>query len=204
MVEIFGFLGGAIGVSAGLPQIYKILKLKHADGLNRTAWILIFTATIAWTGYGVRIDSISAITSNTVAAIINGFILFKILSHAIRFFIPVYAIFVFITVLTIPEIILTVILITFTFAQLPQVINSVDNYRSSRDSAVSLATLSAALLSYICWATYGFLSDLPTVWITSMIGFSLSFSILLLESSPLRGRLPIKKLDITATDFNGK
>ena len=204
MVEIFGFLGGAIGVSAGLPQIYKILTLKHADGLNRTAWILIFTATIAWTGYGVRIDSISAITSNTVAAVINGFILFKILSHVIRFFIPVYAVFVFFTVLTIPEIILTVVLITFTFAQFPQVINSVDNYRSSRDSAVSLATLSAALLSYICWATYGFLSDLPTVWLTSMIGFSLSFSILLLESTPLRGRLPIKKLDIAATDLNGK
>lgn len=190
MVELFGFLGGAIGVGAGLPQIYKILKLKHADGLNRTAWILIFTATISWTGYGVRIDSISAITSNTVAALINGFILFKVFSHKIRFFIPIYAAFIFYAVLNVPEFALTVLLVTFTFAQLPQVVKSVDNYRTNRVSAVSLATLSAALVSYTCWATYGFLTSLATVWVTSIIGFTLSFSILILEAAPLRGRLP--------------
>jgi uncharacterized protein with PQ loop repeat len=195
MVELFGFLGGAIGVGAGLPQIYKILKLKHAQGLNRTAWILIFTATIAWTGYGVRIDSVSAITSNTIAAVINGFILFKVLSHYIRFFIPVYATFIYFSVLNMPEIVLTIFLICFTFAQAPQVRNSIHHYRTNKASAVSLATISAALVSYTCWATYGFLSNLPTVWITSIIGFTLSFSILILEASGLRGRLPLKMED---------
>lgn len=195
MIEIFGFIGGALGVGAGLPQIYKILTLKHAEGLNRTAWILIFTGTISWMSYGVRIDSISAIISNLVGAVINGFILFKILSHHIRFYIPLYAIFIFYSILNIPEIIVTVLLISFTFAQLPQVISSLDNYRHRRDSAVSLVTLAAVMASTTSWATYGFLSDLPTIWITSMIGFTLSFLVLILEATRMRGRLPIKNLD---------
>jgi uncharacterized protein with PQ loop repeat len=192
MVEIFGFIGGAIGVGAGLPQIYKILKLKHTQGLNRTAWILIFTGTISWMSYGVRIDSISAITSNSVGAVIHGFILFKILSHRIRFLIPFYAVFISYSILNLPELLVTVLLISFTFAQLPQIINSVDNYRNGRDSAVSLGFLFAMLASTASWATYGFLSDLPTIWITSIIGFTLSFFVLILEASPLRGRLPIR------------
>ena len=192
MVEILGFLGGAIGVTAGLPQIVKILKLKHAEGLNRTSWILIFSATVSWAAYGFRIDSISAITSNVIAAVINGFILFKVLSHGIRFFIPLYAAAIFSSALVIPDFILTIILIGFTFAQLPQVFNSIENYRRSKDSAVSLATISAALASYTCWASYGFLSDRPTVWITSIIGFTLSILVLAFEASPLRGRLPVK------------
>jgi uncharacterized protein with PQ loop repeat len=195
MVEIFGFVGGALGVGAGLPQIYKILKLKHAEGLNRIAWILIFTGTISWMSYGVRIDSISAIISNMVGGVIHGFILFKILSHRIRFFIPLYALFIYYCILNLPEIIVTVLLISFTFAQLPQIINSVDNYRNRRDSAVSLGFLFAILASTTSWATYGFLSDLPTIWITSMIGFTLSFLVLILEASPLRGRLPIKSFE---------
>jgi len=51
------------------------------------------------------------------------------------------------------------------------------------------------LASTTSWATYGFLSDLPTIWITSMIGFTLSFLVLILEASPLRGRLPIKSFE---------
>ena len=192
MVEILGFLGGAIGVSAGLPQVYKILKLKHTDGLNRTAWSLILTASTAWAAYGVRIDSISAITCNLIAAVINSFIVFKIISHRIRFFIPLYSALVFYSVLNIPEVLLTFILIGFTFAQLPQVINSIDNYRTAKNSAVSLATIIAALVSYLCWATYGVLLDLTTVWLTSAIGFTLSFLILLFEAPSLRGRLPLK------------
>jgi uncharacterized protein with PQ loop repeat len=194
MIELFGFLGGAIGVSAGLPQVYKILNLKHAQGLNRTSWILIFTGTIAWAAYGVRIDSISAITTNVVAGVINGFILFKILSHSIRFFIPIHAALVFYIVLNIPEVVLTVILIGFTFAQFPQVLNSIDHYRTDRASAVSLATISASLVSFTCWATYGVLSSLATVWITSSIGFTLSFFILILEAPALRGKLPLKMI----------
>jgi uncharacterized protein with PQ loop repeat len=194
MIEIFGFLGGAIGVSAGLPQVYKILKLKHAQGLNRTSWILIFTGTIAWAAYGVRIDSISAITTNVVAGVINGFILFKILAHFIRFFIPIHAALIFYIVLNIPEVVLTIVLIGFTFAQFPQVLNSVDHYRRDRASAVSLATISASLVSFTCWATYGVISSLATVWITSSIGFILSFFILILEAPALRGRLPLKMI----------
>jgi MtN3 and saliva related transmembrane protein len=195
MVEIFGFIGGALGVGAGLPQIYKILKLKHAEGLNRIAWILIFTGTISWMSYGVRIDSISAIISNMVGAVIHGFILFKVLSHQVRFFISLYALFISYCIFNLPEIIVTVLLISFTFAQLPQIINSVDNYRNGRDSAVSLGFLFAILASTTSWATYGFLSDLPTIWITSMIGFTLSFLVLILEASPLRGHLPIKSFE---------
>jgi len=195
MVELFGFLGGAIGVSAGLPQVYKILKLRHTQGLNRTSWILIFSGTIAWAGYGVRIDSISAITTNVIAAVINGFILFKVLSHSIRFFIPIHAALIFYLVLNIPEVVLTVILIGFTFAQFPQVLNSIDHYRSNRASAVSLVTMSASLVSFTCWATYGVLSSLATVWITSSIGFTLSFLILILEASAFRGKLPLKMRD---------
>jgi uncharacterized protein with PQ loop repeat len=192
MIELFGFLGGAIGVSAGLPQVSKILKLKHAQGLNRTSWILIFTGTIAWAAYGVRIDSISAITTNVIAGVINGFILFRILSHSIRFFIPIHAALIFYIVLNIPEVVLTIVLIGFTFAQFPQVLNSLNHYRTDRASAVSLATLSASLVSFTCWATYGVLSSLATVWITSSIGFTLSFFILILEAPVLRGKLPIK------------
>ena len=192
MIELFGFLGGAIGVGAGLPQVYKILKLKHAEGLNLSSWMLIFSGSTAWAGYGVRIDSISAVTTNVIAGFINSFILFKIMTHPIRFLIPLYATFLYFSVLTIPESLLSTFLIGLTFAQLPQVISSMENYRRNRKSAVSIGTVSAALASYLCWATYGFLSGLPTVWLTSGIGFTLSFLILILEVSVLRGKLPLK------------
>jgi uncharacterized protein with PQ loop repeat len=191
MIEFFGFLGGALGIGAGLPQIYKILKLKHAIGLNQTTWILIYSATLSWTAYGFRIHSTSAIACNIVASAINAFILFKIVSRKLRLFLPFYTLLVFLSALKISSFVLSAFLIGLTFAQLPQLRNSIHSYKNNRDSAVSLGTLTAALASYSCWATYGFLSSLPTVWATSIIGFTLSLLIYSLESSFFRGRLPI-------------
>jgi uncharacterized protein with PQ loop repeat len=191
LIEIVGFLGGAIGVGAGIPQLRVILKMGHFEGLSRVAWVLYYSGSIAWATYGWRAHSPSALVSNVIAAIINVSIVTRLFQKRFRILFPVLAAFIFFLINFLPLSMVTAILISFTCAQLPQVRASFKNYQNNQGGAVSLATVFATTSSYFCWATYGILSSLITIWTTSLLGLIQSVAIIAFQLPFLRGRLPI-------------
>ena len=188
MIEIFGFLGGAIGVGAGIPQFIKLLKLSHFEGLSKASWMLFLSGSIAWATFGLRVHSISALICNTLAGIINFCIVLMLLSKYAKVFLPVYVLLIFLIIFFLPSFIVTIILLGFTCAQLPQLRVSFQNYRKNLSSAVSLGNIYSTIASYSCWVIYGFGNHLMTIWLTSILGLMQSLSILFLQLPSLRSR----------------
>lgn len=62
--EICGLIGGTIGIATTLPQVYRIRRLGHADGLALSPWILMIIQFAAWTALGLKVASPSISISN--------------------------------------------------------------------------------------------------------------------------------------------
>lgn len=52
MIEVFGWVAAGIGVTAGLPQLVRILRSKTSAGVSLLLWQLMTGATGAWAVHG--------------------------------------------------------------------------------------------------------------------------------------------------------
>jgi MtN3 and saliva related transmembrane protein len=58
------------------PQIFKILREKHADDVSLRMFLLTVTGFVLWTAYGLLSHSWPVTASNAVCLALSGFILF--------------------------------------------------------------------------------------------------------------------------------
>lgn len=58
------------------PQIFKILREKHADDVSLRMFLLTVTGFVLWTTYGVMSRSWPVAASNVVCLALSGIILF--------------------------------------------------------------------------------------------------------------------------------
>lgn len=58
------------------PQIFKILREKHADDVSLRMFLLTVTGFVLWTTYGVMSRSWPVAASNAVCLALSGIILF--------------------------------------------------------------------------------------------------------------------------------
>jgi len=61
---------------SGLPQLYKILKSKSSKGISVYFWVIIIHGMSWWLYYGILLESISIVITNSTGIIINSFVLF--------------------------------------------------------------------------------------------------------------------------------
>jgi uncharacterized protein with PQ loop repeat len=155
-IEIFGFIGGALGIFFGLPQALRIRRLGHGRGLSLISWLLQLGVATSWAAYGFDIDSPSLLATNIAAAIINASVVWVILDNRLRSILTISALMAGVAglVLTLPASIASVLLISLVFAQSPQVIKSYKNINIGKDSAVSVVAMSVSALSGIFWIIY--------------------------------------------------
>jgi MtN3 and saliva related transmembrane protein len=67
-VEIIGFLAAILTTAAFVPQAYKIWKLKSADGVSLTMYLIMFLGVTLWEIYGLFISSAPIIVANFITA----------------------------------------------------------------------------------------------------------------------------------------
>jgi uncharacterized protein with PQ loop repeat len=155
-IEIFGFIGGALGIFFGLPQALRIRRLGHGRGLSLISWLLQLGVATSWATYGFDKNSPSLLATNMAAALINASVVWVILQNRLRSILTITTLVVGVAglVLTLPESIASVLLISLVFAQSPQVFKSFKNIKIGKESAVSVVAMSVSALSGIFWIIY--------------------------------------------------
>lgn len=73
-----------VGVSmalSGLPQGYRMWKRKTSDDISITLWVIIIHGFMWWLYYGIMIDSISLIITNSVCLVLDSAILMMVVRY---------------------------------------------------------------------------------------------------------------------------
>ena len=155
-IEIFGFIGGALGIFFGLPQALRIRRLGHGRGLSLISWLLQLGVATSWATYGFDKNSPSLLATNMAAALINASVVWVILQNRLRSILAITTLVAGVAglVLTLPASIASVLLISLVFAQSPQVFKSLKNIKIGKESAVSVVAMSVSALSGIFWIIY--------------------------------------------------
>ncbi len=181
--ELLGFIGGGIGMFYGLPQALRIRRLGHGAGVSLPSWLLTFSVSMSWAAWGFGAHSPSALIMNIGGALVNGSVVLAIMPSArkaILYLLTITAALWFL-ILTLPDAIVSALLIALVFFLAPQVIKSLRSLRNGTSSAVSIRALAVALLSNIFWIAYAFATKIYLVVLTSGIAMTMILIVMTLE-----------------------
>ena len=171
IAEIVAFIGGALGMVQGIPQSWRIYRLRSGYGVSLSSWLLMLYRVAAWTGYGLLIGSPAAIGTNVVACITSAMVVVALLKQrhvAWLWLIPTSVLSAFL-IMIFPAWLTWIVLLLFTLARLPQLLVSVQNMRRGKTTAVSISAIVLGASSMACWAFYGFVhEDSIILWTTGL------------------------------------
>lgn len=168
--ELFGFLGGALGITQGIPQARRVKKLGHSVGVSLMTWVLIYGSNLGWFAYGLIIHSPSIIATNIFASVLSVYVILalrpgnkrvKALTLAAYFLAPTIAYFF------IPLEILRFALIPFIFSRAPQLIHTIKMAKGAHKTAMSMGTLAISLGSMVLWELYAIFTKNTYVILTT-------------------------------------
>ena len=72
MLEYFGFIGGALTVSAFIPQVIRTWRTRRTGDLHFGMFAILITASTLWTIYGFVIHDWAVILTNVGMVTLNG------------------------------------------------------------------------------------------------------------------------------------
>jgi uncharacterized protein with PQ loop repeat len=84
IAEIFGFIGGALGTLQGVPQAWRIYRMKTGYGVSISSWILMLVRMSTWMGYGWLMASPSIAVSNFIGALTSALVVAAMRPHRLR------------------------------------------------------------------------------------------------------------------------
>ncbi|QCX40640.1 hypothetical protein FF125_20165 [Aureibaculum algae] len=70
-IEILGLLAGGLTTASFVPQVYKTYKSKSADSLSLTMYAVFFVGIILWLIYGIYVNSIAMMVTNSITAVLS-------------------------------------------------------------------------------------------------------------------------------------
>lgn len=76
IIEIIGFLAGALTTTAFIPQVVKTAKSRKTDDISLTMYIVFNSGVLLWLIYGIFITSLPIILANAVTLALGLTILF--------------------------------------------------------------------------------------------------------------------------------
>jgi MtN3 and saliva related transmembrane protein len=69
-ITLIGFAAAACTTSAFVPQAVRVWRLKRADEISLTAFLVLSIGSLAWFSYGVLLDSWPIILANGVTFVL--------------------------------------------------------------------------------------------------------------------------------------
>ncbi len=193
-VEWLGFVGGLIGLSISIPQIYRVTATRSFVGVSTSTWLIFTTMATGWLAYGFTVDSISQIVTNTISAVATGVLSIILLRQWMSVTLAaliVAALWVsgFTLVFFSSPLVGAIFLAIGLGSRLPQLFTSFVSMRRSRATAVSRMTFTLMLVSSLCWIFYGAWAGQITVFWFSIITLVMSSFIILFETVARRRAL---------------
>ena len=181
--EICGFIAGTIGIATALPQVARIRRLGHTDGLALSPWLLMLMQFAAWTAFGLRVSSPSIMFSNLLTFATTALVVVAIVGNTLRNWLLIalgglaIAAFVFFGPVTITNL----ALIALTGSRLPQLIRTWINRASAKPTAVSVPSLVVSLTSMSFWMAFAILTQNSLVVFTTTVALTITLLTALLE-----------------------
>ena len=83
-ISLLGLLAAGITTAAYVPQAYLTITTRSTRSLSLPTYLLLFTGTVLWVGYGMCIHDWPVIVANGVTAALAGIILVLKLGEAGR------------------------------------------------------------------------------------------------------------------------
>ena len=71
LLELVGALAAALSVAVSIPQLVRVVRAKHANGVSATAWSLMLAAAVCWASYGLLAGLPAEVGCNVAAVAIN-------------------------------------------------------------------------------------------------------------------------------------
>jgi uncharacterized protein with PQ loop repeat len=183
--EIFGFIGGAIGVATALPQVLRIRKLGHADGLALSPWVLMIIQFAAWTAFGLKVSSPSILFANLLTFFTTALVVVAIVGNkALNWLlICVTGLAIGLFVFYGPGLLVDWAMIVLTGSRLPQLIQTWFNRASVKPTAVSIPSLIVALVSMLFWMAFALLTENSLVTTTTAVAITITVLTAVLEGT---------------------
>jgi len=182
--EVAGLIGGTIGIAQSVPQILRIRKLGHSNGLVLSPWILMYVQFSAWVGFGIKIGSPSIYATNFLTFIGAAMVVLTVKGYTAKNIIQVLvaASAACLFVMFGPGVIVDCTLIILTGSRLPQLIKTWWNRANATVTAVSISALVIALTSMSFWMLYGLLNQNGLVITTTIVAMTITLATALIES----------------------
>ncbi|MEN9989754.1 MAG: hypothetical protein RL508_733 [Actinomycetota bacterium] len=184
IAEIFGFIGGAIGVATGVPQMMRIRRLGHSDGLALSPWILMYVQFAAWTGFGLRVGSPAIWVANLLTFFTTALVVTAVKGNSVKNWLVILGAGAVtgVAVFYGPIVVVNWAMIVLTASRLPQLIRTWINRATVKPTAVSVSSLLIAVSSMACWGVYSVLNQNAVVMATTAVALSITLATALLES----------------------
>lgn len=181
--ELCGFAGGALGTVVAIPQVVRIRRIGHSEGVALLPYLLLCITFTAWFTYGLMLKSPSLVVSNVLTYIAGALVILAIRgnkpsSYAIMAGISAATA---VLVLSTPDFVVKSLLVVLTFSRLPQLIVSWRNRKRESATAVSLSSLLVALTGAMLWMAYSFLTERSFFILTTSLAIGLSLATFLIE-----------------------
>lgn len=181
--EGFGLAGGTLGTVVAIPQVIRIRKVGHSDGVSLLPYFLLCITYSAWFTYGVILESPSLVISNVLTYITGALVILAIRGNNLKsygYMAGISAVTVAFVIFS-PEVVVQGLLVVLTFSRLPQLIVSWRNRKRDTATAVSLGSLFLALTGASLWMAYSFLTEHPFFIVTTSLAIALSLTTFLVE-----------------------
>lgn len=181
--EACGLAGGALSTVVAVPQVLRIRKVGHSDGVSLLPYLLLCITYSAWFTYGLILGSPSLIISNVLTYITGALVILAIRGNRWSS----YGIMSAISLVTVsfvhfsPEFIVQGLLVALTFARLPQLIVSWKNRKRETETAISLSSLFLTLTGASLWMGYSILTEHPFFILTTTLAILLTSTTFLVE-----------------------
>jgi MtN3 and saliva related transmembrane protein len=62
--DALGLVAGALTTFAFVPQVVRVIRLRHADDLSWWMFAILSAGTLMWLWYGIRLGSLPVVLAN--------------------------------------------------------------------------------------------------------------------------------------------
>jgi uncharacterized protein with PQ loop repeat len=170
-------------IATALPQVLRIRRLGHAEGLALSPWLLMLIQFAAWTAFGLKVGSPSILFANLFTVFTTSLVVVAIKGNSLRNWLLILlgaaatGAFVFYG----PSVIVDWALILLTGSRLPQLVRTWFNRATAKATAVSVPSLLVALTSMCFWMAFAVLTENHLIVMTTTVAITITLLTALVE-----------------------
>lgn len=75
-VELLGLFGAFLSSITFIPQVFKAWQTKSVGDLSMSMMLIVFTSTLVWLIYGIKLNLLPVIICNTIIMLLSALLIY--------------------------------------------------------------------------------------------------------------------------------